>query len=260
MRVAVNGGDTFVATGGRDFDVDLPAVVFLHGAGMDHTVWALLARAFAHHGHAVLAPDFPGHGRSGGAPLTSIGALADWTAALIEASGASAARIVGHSMGSLAALETAARHPGKVTGLGLIATTATMRVSDDLLHAAKSNDHAAVDMMAIWGEGYHATLGGSQAPGLWMLGGAERLLERARPGAIFADLSACNAYMDAPAAAATIGVPAIVIQGSRDLMTPAKGGRALAAAIPNCRLALIEGAGHMLMSERPDEVLAALRN
>jgi pimeloyl-ACP methyl ester carboxylesterase len=259
MRIAVNGNDTFVATGGREFDRSLPAIVFLHGGGMDHSVWALLARAFAHHGCAVLAPDLPGHGRSEGAPLTSIAALADWTAALIDAAGAKAARLVGHSMGSLVALETAARHPAKVTGLGLIATTVTMRVSDDLLDAAKTNDHAAVDMIAIWGEGYRATLGGSQAPGLWMLGGAKRLLERAQPGAIFADLSACNAYQDALSAAAKVNAPSIVIQGSRDLMTPAKGGKALAAAIPNCRLTLIEGAGHMLMSERPDDVLAALR-
>src|ERR1700753_2223800 len=122
MRVLVNGEDTFVATGGKDFDASLPAIVFLHGAGMDHSVWALLARAFAHHGHAVLAPDFPGHGRSAGTPLASIAALADWTAPLIDATGARAARIVGHSMGSLVALETAARHPAKVTGLGLIAT------------------------------------------------------------------------------------------------------------------------------------------
>ncbi|HWW37613.1 MAG TPA: alpha/beta hydrolase [Xanthobacteraceae bacterium] len=260
MRILVNGSHTFVATGGKDFDSSLPAIVFLHGAGMDHSVWALLARAFAHHGYAVLAPDLPGHGRSAGKPLTSIAALADWTAALIDVAGAKAARLVGHSMGSLVALETAARHPDKVTGLGLIATTATMRVSDDLLNAARANDHDAVDMIAIWGEGYRASLGGSQAPGLWMLGGAERLLERAQPGAIFADLSACNAYQDALSTAAKITVPSIVIQGSRDLMTPAKGGKALAAAIPNCRLALIEGAGHMLMSERPDDVLAALRN
>src|SRR6201987_4279832 len=185
MRILVNGDDTYVATGGKDFDSKLPAIVFLHGAGMDHTVWALLSRAFAHHGHAVLAPDFPGHGRSAGVPLTSIAALADWTAGLIDAAGAKAARLVGHSMGSLVALETAARHPEKVTGLGFISTTAAMRVSDDLLNAAKTDDHAAVDMIAIWGEGYRATLGGSQAPGLWMLGGAESLLERGQPAAIF---------------------------------------------------------------------------
>jgi pimeloyl-ACP methyl ester carboxylesterase len=259
MRIMVGGTDTFVATGGRDFDPKLPCVVFLHGAGLDHSVWALLARSFAHHGCAVLAPDFPGHGRSAGAPLLSIAALADWTAALIDAAGAGAARLVGHSMGSLVALETAARHPDKVAALGLIATAAPMRVSDDLLNAAKANDHAAIDMISIWGHGYHATLGGSQTPGLWMVGGGERLLERTRPGVLFADLSACNAYQDALAAAAKVNVPSTAILGSRDLMTPAKGGKAIAAAIPGCRVAMIEGAGHMLMSERPDDVLAALR-
>jgi pimeloyl-ACP methyl ester carboxylesterase len=207
----------------------------------------------------VLAPDLPGHGRSAGAALSSIAALADWTAALIDAAGVRAARLVGHSMGSLVALETAARHSEKVTALGLIATAAPMRVSDDLLNAAKTNDHAAIDMISLWGYGYRATLGGSQAPGLWMLGGAERLLERARPGVLFADLSACNDYHDGLAAAAKVAVPSVVILGSRDLMTPAKSGRAIAAAIPGCRLIMIEGAGHMLMSERPDEVLAALR-
>jgi pimeloyl-ACP methyl ester carboxylesterase len=260
MRLSVDGSEVFAATGGRDFDPALPAMVFLHGAGFDHSVWALLARAFAYHGFGVLAPDFPGHGRSVGAPLSSIAALADWTAALIDAAGLRTARLVGHSMGSLVALETAARHPAKVTALALIATAAPMRVSDDLLNAAKANDHAAVDMIAIWGHGYRATLGGSQMPGLWMLGDGERVLERAAPGVLFADLSACNDYRDALAAAAKVTVPSIVIQGSRDLMTPAKGGKAIAAAIASCRLTLLEGAGHMLMSERPDEVLAALRS
>jgi pimeloyl-ACP methyl ester carboxylesterase len=259
MRIAINGVDTFVGTGGRTFDPAEPTMVFLHGAGMDHSVWALLARSFAHHGFSVLAPDLPGHGRSAGAPLTSIAALADWTAALIDAAGATSARLIGHSMGSLIALETAACHPAKVGGLALLATAAPMRVSDDLLNAAKVGDHAAVDMMSIWGEGFHATLGGSELPGAWMLGGSERLLERAGPCTIFADLSACNAYQDALASAATITAPSMVIQGSRDLMTPLKGGKAVAAAIPNCRLTVIEGAGHMLMSERPEEVLAALR-
>jgi pimeloyl-ACP methyl ester carboxylesterase len=259
MQLTVDGKDTFVATGGRDFDPSLPAIVFLHGAGFDHSAWVLLARSFAHHGFGVLAPDLPGHGRSAGPALASIGALADWTAALVDAAGVRAARLVGHSMGSLVALETAARHPGKVTGLGLIAIAAPMRVSDDLLDAAKANDHGAVDMIAIWGHGQRATLGGSETPGLWMLGGAERTLEHAAPGVIFADLFACNAYADAFAAAAKVTAPTVMILGSRDLMTPLKSGKALAAAMPDCRLRVLEGAGHMLMSERPDEVLAALR-
>jgi pimeloyl-ACP methyl ester carboxylesterase len=92
-----------------------------------------------------------------------------------------------------------------------------------------------------------------------MLGGGERLLERASPGVLFADLSACNDYKDALAAAAKVSVPSVVILGSRDVMTPAKGGRAIADAIQTCRLTVLDGAGHMLMSERPDDVLAALR-
>jgi pimeloyl-ACP methyl ester carboxylesterase len=260
MRLLVKGNEVFAGTGGRDFDPALPAIIFLHGAGFDHTAWALLARAFAYHGFGVLVPDLPGHGRSAGPALSSIGGLADWTGALIDAAGVRAARLVGHSMGSLVALETAARHPEKVGALALISTAAPMRVSDDLLNAAKANDHAAIDMISLWGEGYRATLGGSETPGLWMLGGAERLLERARPGVLFADLSACNEYQGALAAAPKVTTPSIVIQGSRDLMTPAKGGKAIAAAIPGCRMTMLEGAGHMLMSERSDEVLAALRS
>ena len=259
MRLVVAGSDVFAATGGRDFDPALPAIVFLHGAGFDHSVWALLARAFASHGFAVLAPDLPGHGRSAGPPLSSIAALADWTAALIDAAGLRQARLIGHSMGSLVALETAARHPQKVTALGLLATAAPMRVSDDLLNAARANDHTAIDMIDIWGHGYRASLGGSEAPGLWMLGGGERVLERAHAGVLFADLSACNDYRNALAAAAKVSVPSVVILGSRDLMTPIKSGKAVAAAIPNCRLTVLDSAGHMLMSERPEEVLAALR-
>src|SRR5580692_11998244 len=115
MQLQVNGADIFVATGGRAFDPALPAVVMLHGAGFDHTSWALHSRWFAHHGHGVLAPDLPGHGRSAGAPLSTIAEMSDWTAALLDAAGVAKSRLIGHSMGSLIALETAARHPARVS-------------------------------------------------------------------------------------------------------------------------------------------------
>src|SRR3954449_3575695 len=158
MQLSVNGTDTFVATGGREFDTLQPTIVLLHGAGFDHSTWALHSRWFAHHGFGVLAPDLPGHGRSSGTPLSSIAEMADWTAALLDAAGATKARLVGHSMGSLIALETAARHPAKVSPLGLIGTAATMTVGPDLLNAAEANDHSAVDMVSIWGLGFKAEL------------------------------------------------------------------------------------------------------
>jgi pimeloyl-ACP methyl ester carboxylesterase len=259
MQLSVNGIETFIATGGREFDSSQTTVVLLHGAGFDHTAWALHSRWFAHHGHSVLAPDLPGHGRSAGAPLPTIAGMADWTAALLDAAGVATARLVGHSMGSLIALETAARHPAKISALGLIGTAAAMSVGPDLLKAAEANDRAAVDMVSIWGLGYQAELGGSLAPGLWMHSGAQRVLEQCRPGVLFNDLSACNAYQNALAAAAKVTVPTTLILGERDMMTPAKAGKALAAALPNSRTVVLRGAGHMIMVERPDELLAALQ-
>src|ERR1700716_3476174 len=259
MQLSVNGIDTFVATGGRNFDVAQPTILLLHGAGFNHTSWALHSRWFAHHGYGVLAPDLPGHGRSSGAALPSIADMADWTAALLDAAGAAKAKLVGHSMGSLIALETAARHPARVSALSLIGTAATMTVGPDLLKAAEANDHGAIDMVSIWGLGFQAELGGSLAPGLWMHSGAQRVLEQGRPGVLFNDLSACNAYQNALAAAAQITVPATFILGERDMMTPAKAGKMLAAALPNARTILLRGAGHMMMVERPAELLAALQ-
>jgi pimeloyl-ACP methyl ester carboxylesterase len=76
---------------------------------------------------------------------------------------------------------------------------------------------------------------------------------------LFNDLSACNAYQNALAAAAQITVPATLVLGERDMMTPARAGKTLAAALPNSRTVMLLGAGHMMMAERPDELLAALQ-
>src|ERR1700743_326125 len=196
MLLTVNGAEVFVATGGREFDAKLPTVVLLHGAGFDHSTWALHSRWFAHHGFGLLAPDLPGHGRSAGKPLATIAEMADWVAALLEAAGAAQAKLVGHSMGSLIALETAARHPAKVAALSLIGTAATMTVGPDLLKAAEAGDHSAVDMVSIWGLGFQAELGGSLAPGLWMHSGAQRVLEQCRPGVVFNDVAPGHGFQN----------------------------------------------------------------
>jgi len=231
----------------------------LHGAGFDHSTWALHSRWFAHHGYSVLAPDLPGHGRSSGALLPTIADMADWTAALLDAAATAKAHLIGHSMGSLIALETAARHPAKVSALGLIGTAARMTVGPDLLKAAEANNHDAIDMVSIWGLGFDAEIGGSLAPGMWMHGGAQRVLQHCAPGVLFSDLSACNSYQDALAAGAKVTVPTTLILGEKDMMTPAKAGKALASAIPQARTVVLKSAGHMMMAERPDELLAALK-
>ncbi len=254
----VRGERIFAAHGGRGFDPTLPALVLVHGAGMDHSVWALQSRALAGHGRAVLAIDLPGHGRSEGEALASIAALADWLAEFIVAAGLSSAVVAGHSMGALAALELAARHPERVQALVLIGAAAVMPVHPDLIAAAAEEPAAAVAMITAWGFSAAAALGGSPAPGLWLSGGGKRLLERSRPGVLHTDLVACDAYAGGDTAARRVACPALVVAGGADRMAPASAGIALAAAIPGGRAVGLDGAGHMLMAERPDAVLDAL--
>ncbi len=260
MQVDLDGRRVFLATGGRAHEPGRPLVVFLHGAGMDRSVWALHARWFASHGHNVAAVDLPGHGASEGPPLASIEALARWTLALVARLGVDRALLVGHSMGSLAALAAAALDPERVAALGLVGTAATMPVHLNLLSAATADNPDAIAMVSLWGLGPDATFGGSEAPGLWMLGGAQRLLNNAPPGVLGADLAACNAYQTGLADAAKVTAPTLLVLGERDLMTPLAAGEALGQAIAGARIVVLRGAGHLLPTERPEELLAALRN
>jgi pimeloyl-ACP methyl ester carboxylesterase len=260
MEISVDGRRAFAGTGGRDFDPRQPTVVFIHGAGMDHTVWALQSRYFAHHGRSVLAVDLPGHGRSAGPPLRAIAATSAWLLRALEAAGVNAAALVGHSMGALIALETAARTPASVRGLALLGVAERMPVHPELQAAAEGNERLAPQLVAAWGHGRSGHFGGNPAPGLWMMGGAVSLLERAPPGTLAAGLAACNAYDGAAAAAARVACPTLLLLGAADRMTPPAKAKPLGAAIKTARTVILPDAGHMLMTERPDAVIDALRD
>lgn len=257
LTLDIDGHAVHVATGGRPHAVGNPWALFLHGAGFDHTAWALQSRWLAFRGWNVLCPDLPGHGRSGGTALTSIDAMADWSVRLLDAVGAASAAVLGHSMGTLVALELAARAPARVRRLLLMGAAIRMPVHPDLLDAAARNHHDAIAMMTVWGHGHAAGIGGSRAPGVWMTGAAARVLERAAPGVLHADLSACNAY-DATEAAPRVAAPARLVTGERDVMTPLRAARALQKLLPAAELEVLPGAGHMLLAERPNELVTAM--
>jgi pimeloyl-ACP methyl ester carboxylesterase len=259
MQIEIDGAPVFVATGGRPVDPKARTLVFLHGAGNDRTVWQLPARYFAYHGYSVLAPDLPGHGRSGGKPIAHIPALADWVVKLADAAGAGRISLAGHSMGALAALAAAAKLGERAEALALLGVAEAMPVHPDLLAAARKNDHLAYDLIVSWGFGPSAQLGGCRAPGIWMAGGGTRLLERNRDGVLGVDLAACDAFKDAPTTAAKITCPTLLVLGDRDRMTPLAGGRALAGRMRNAKIAVIPDCGHIMLAERPDETLDALK-
>ena len=259
MELIVNNAQVYAYTGGKPFNPELPTVVFIHGAENDHSVWALQSRWFAHHGFSVLAVDLPGHGRSAGPLLASVEALADWIAALLDAAGVQEAALVGHSMGSLAALEAASRYRERVTRIVLVGTAVPMPVSEGLLSAAREARPKAEGMVNVWSHGPRGAIGGSSVPGLWLMGAGLRLMQRAAPEVLHNDLNACNAYARGMEAAAAATCPALLVVGSRDMMTSPRGAPKLAAAMKDARIATIEGSGHALMAEYPDAVLDALR-
>jgi len=259
LHFKVAGRKVEASTGGHEFDPTKPGLIFIHGAGMDHSVWSTLARYFANHGRAVLAPDLPGHGGSEGPLLESIPAMADWVLALAETAKLASLALVGHSMGALIALEAAARAPEKVAALALLGAASRMPVHPDLLAAARANDHRAIDMIVSWAHGPVGTIGGQRAPGLWTLGGGVRVLERAPKGALGTDLAACDAYQGAVAAAGKIHCPTLLVLGAEDRMTPIKAAVPLKEALPQAKQIILPETGHMMITERANETIAALK-
>ena len=278
MLIDVDGKTVYSYTGGKRFDASLPMVVFIHGAQHDHSVWGLQSRYLAHHGHAVLAVDLPGHGRSEGPVLTSVEAMADWTLALLAAVGAGSATcraaIVGHSMGSLIALECASRDATTVATtaattpiidrIALLATAYPMQVSDALLDATRNEEARAIEMISLWSSdtahGGYSHKPSAPAPGFGIVWGGRRLMRRQAGGVLYNDFAACNAYRNGEAAARAVQCPALFILGANDAMTAARSGKALAAMMSDARVVVLPGCGHLVMSEAPDATLEALKN
>jgi pimeloyl-ACP methyl ester carboxylesterase len=258
MQFIVEGYPAYAYTGGREFDPGLPAIVFIHGAAFDHSVWQWQSRYLAHHGFCVLAVDLPGHGRSPGALRASIEEWSHWIASFIDSARLEKAALVGHSMGSLVALQAALDHPGRISKLALVGTASPMAVGDAFLAAARESSPAALDMEAVWGHSRQAQLAQSPVPGMNLLGASRRLNGRSKPGALSAALEACNRYRATKEALGALRVPTLVVAGRRDQMTPFKAGKALASEIPGARFVALD-AGHSMMSEAPRELLAALR-
>ncbi|HYT97701.1 MAG TPA: alpha/beta hydrolase [Casimicrobiaceae bacterium] len=258
MRIRVGDHDVYAYTGSRLADRAAHNMVFVHGSANDHSVFALQSRYFAYHGRNVYAVDLPGHGNSAGQALRGVELLADWLIAFLDAAAVREAALIGHSLGSLAVLETAARHPDRVTRIALLGTAVPMTVSDHLLAAAAANDHVAFEMINSWSFSAKHLLGGNPWPGVWMAGNAMRLMERARPNVLHADLVACRDYANGLRAAVAVQCPSLMLLGAHDTMAPARGARELAATLRNVNVVTLD-CGHSMMSEQPAPVLDALR-
>jgi len=266
MNIQFNDQAIFVGSGGAQWQAGQPTMVMQHGAALDRTVWVLLGRYFARHGYNVVIPDLPGHGASEGQALESIADNAKWLNALVEQLaqnhplGNDELIYCGHSMGSLITLEAASMQPEKTAKLILLGSAVPMVVGDALLNAARANDHAAIDMINMFGHAFGSRIGNNPVSGISAYNTMEALLERADDGVLFADMNACNEYKNGESAARSLvgKVESTVISGDADRMTPTKLGAKLAQTLQGTFI-LLEDCGHMMMSEQPETTLQALK-
>lgn len=189
--------------------------------------------------------------------------LADWLLALLDAAGVDKASFVGHSMGSLIALEAASRASARATALVMVGTAYPMTVSPALLESARVDPFAAIDNVNVFSHSTTAAKPSYPGPGAWLHGASRALMRRMQLGQrdanlFLTDFEACDRYRVGLEAAARVACPATLVLGARDQMTLPRQSAQLALALRATTVSL--AGGHALMSEAPEALLAALRN
>jgi pimeloyl-ACP methyl ester carboxylesterase len=267
MQLTVNNATTYCYTGGKPFDAAKPTVVFIHGVLNDHSVWILQSRYLAHHGYNVLAVDLPGHCRSAGEAPATVEVAADFIAALLDAAGVKKAALVGHSWGSLIALEAAARLQARVTHLVMVGTAYPMKVSPALLETSLNDPMKALQMINVFSRSTLAAPPSALGPGTWVFGasmalGRRVLASNTQVNVFHRGFAACDAYANGEAAMAQVQCPVLMVLGAQDQMTTPKAAQLLiqtartnGKAIDVLQLPV----GHHQMTEAPEQTLAALR-
>jgi len=262
VLITVNQTALYAYTGGKDFAPERPTVVFIHGALNDHSVWILQSRYFANHGYNVLAIDLPGHCKSAGDAPESVEEAAQTVLQMLDALGVNKAALVGHSLGSLIALEVSARAPDRVSHLAMVGTAYPMRVSAALLEAAVSNPMKGIDMVNTFSHSMMAPPPSTLGPGTWLHGTGRALMRRVlasnpQVNVFYSSFKACDNYANGDQAMAAVQCPTLFLLGEFDQMTLPKGAQTLIANARHGQVLTVQ-AGHSLMEEAPETVLDAL--
>jgi pimeloyl-ACP methyl ester carboxylesterase len=266
MELIVNGAKTYCYTGGKTFDAAKPTVVFIHGVLHDHSVWILQTRYLAHHGFNVLAVDLPGHCRSAGEAPSTVEEAAGFIGALLDTAGVNKAALVGHSWGSLIALEAAAQLQNRISHLVLVGTASPMRVSRVLLDNAQNAPEVAMQMVNVFSRSTLAPVPSALGPGTWVFGGNKALMRRVLASnsgvnVFYRGFKACDSYTNGDTAITQITCPVLFVLGAQDQMTQAKAAQPLISAAKGSGKAIsvtTVPVGHHQMSEAPDETLFAI--
>jgi pimeloyl-ACP methyl ester carboxylesterase len=268
MELTVNGHRTYCYTGGKAFDAGRPTVVMIHGVLNDHSVWILQSRWLANHGWNVLAVDLPGHCRSAAMKSAASSTVDGASPALLDAAGVQRAALVGHSWGSLIALEAAARLNQRVTHLVLVGVAYPMKVSPALLETSLNEPMKALEMINVFSRSTLAPPPSALGPGTWVYGasmalGRRVLASNPKVNVFHRGFQACNSYANGEAAMAAVTCPVLFVLGVQDQMTPPRAAQSLLSvareAGKRVQVASLP-VGHHQMTETPDETLFAIRD
>ncbi len=268
MYLQVNNYKTFCYTAGKAYDAAKPTVVFIHGVLNDHSVWILQSRYMANHGWNVLAVDLPGHCKSEGDAPASVEQAAAFIAALLDVMGIKKAALVGHSWGSLIALEAASHLKERVTHLVLVGTAFPLKVSGALLDASLNNPLAALKMINVFSRSTLAAPPSALGPGTWVYGssmalGRRVLASNTKVNVFHRGFKACDDYANGEAAISQVTCPVLFLLGALDQMTQAKSAQLLIeqAKTSGKKFTVINLAvGHHQMTEAPEQTLMAIKN
>jgi len=230
-----------------DFDARKQSLVFIHGSGGNHSVWSHQYGRL-HKKYNIVAIDLPGHGHSGGSGERNVGDYCLWIKKLFDVLNLKSAMLIGHSMGAAIALRFAINYPQAIAGIVLVGGGLKMPVNPFFLEFLKTNSQEVpaemIDLICKF------SLAKGNRPKLFAP--LRKSISQSKVDILCGDLSACN-NLDLTEETGKISVPALIICGAEDKMVPPDFSRQLAAGISKATLEIVEGAGHMVMLERPAE-------
>ncbi|MCW3489206.1 alpha/beta fold hydrolase [Dethiobacter alkaliphilus] len=212
----------------------------IHGAGGNSLHWM---ETEPPPGWRLVAPDLPGHGKSGGSAMKDITDYARWVGTAIKELGG-CDLLAGHSMGGAITMTVALQQPELLRGIILVGTGAKLGVSDILLDLCRGGAVAKIEDML-------AKVAYGPVPGWEQIKEWYRIFGSATPQAYLRDFSACN-HFDIRLQLKAIRLPALIVCGKADRLTPFKYSEYLAEHLEDARLEGIPDAGHMVMLEQPE--------